>query len=372
MKDKTNIYTILLIIITILSSILHFADTRTDSEGYIQLAYFIQGEDAQLLYQWASRPLVPLIASVFNQIFEIKAAFALVNVVFLILTSITLFKLFDYLLENKKHAFFAALLYPLSFPVILLGSQVLLEAATNFFYVLTILFIEKYLKEINYKKLFILFILLSLSLLTKESLFILFIYLIITLFTRRKAIKTKFIKTKTITSILLSTLPLLLWKYIIKVSSHPLISRIIYGYKNLFTIKYFTSFLIRSFLAFHILWLPAIYGLLKDKNNKRRLFYWKLFLSVFPLMILAYIISAQNINYDLRHTFNFFLIFFPATIYTFSLLEKKSIKLANTLIILFIIIYAAISFIGAYLVPETPIRNSLMELKLISSFFTFF
>ncbi len=371
---KVLALSIIMIAVTIASSVMYFGHTRAiDAQSYIQLSYFLQGKDGQLLEHFASRPLVPALAAVLNQFFDITKSFGIVNVVFLCLTSLLLFALFSELFNDIKLGFFSALLYPLSFPIILLGSQVLTDAAGYFFLVLGIYFIEYRFKKLNLKNFIFAGIIIGLGLLVRDSLFILFIYLFFTiLIDRHKYLKKKFsIFYKVFLTLLIAVLPFALWKYFTNVRSYPILERIRSTIDKIFSLKYFSTFIVRSMLAFHILWLPAIHGFIIDKDKKRRLYYYKILLTILPLIAVAYLTLAQNYNYDLRHTFALFPIVLPLAAYSLMQIDKK-LNSKNLVIIGFILLYAVISFFGAYFVPDSPIRDSLIDIKFIEKLFSLF
>ncbi len=372
MDFRIILFSIILIAVTIVSSIMYFGHTRSiDSESYIQLSYFLQGKDGKLIEHFAARPLVPALAAIFNLFFDINTSFGIVNTIFLCLTALLLFILFSRMFNNAKIGFIAAMLYPLSFPIILLGSQVLTDAAGYFFLVLAIYFIEYHFIKLNLKNFVIAGIIIALALLARDSSLIIFIYLFLTILVdRHNYLKKKFsILYRFFLTIIIALVPFAIWKYLTNVRPYPAIARIRATIDKIFSLKYLVSAIIRSIISFHILWLPAIYGFFIDKDKKRRIYYYKVLLTVLPLMIIAYLTLAQNYNYDLRHTFALFPAIFPMAAYALVSIDNK-LKTKNIVLIAFIVLYAAISFIGAALVPSTPIRDSLIDLKLISGLFS--
>lgn len=365
---------IILIAVTIASSIMYFGNMRSvDSESYIQLAYFLQGKDGEILGHYASRPLVPALAAIFNQFFDIQTSFGIVNVIFLCLTSLLLFILFSELFNDIKLGFISALLYPISFPVILVGSQVLTDSVGHFFLVLGIYFIEYKFTKLNLKNFTIAGIIIAIALLVKDSSLILFIFLFLTIIIdRHNYLKKKLsIFYKACLTFLIAIFPFTFWKFLTKTKSYPVMGNILSTLDKIFSLKYFTVFIVRNILAFHILWLPAIHGFFVDKNKKRKLFYYKVILTVIPLILIAYLALALNYNYDLRHTFTLFPVVLPLAAYSMVQIDKK-LNAKNVMLISFILLYAIISFIGAYFVPATPIHDSLVDIKFIQNLYGMF
>ncbi len=376
-KERKDVLCILfLIVITILSSVMYFGHTRTDSEGYIELVKYFRGENADFLYHWASRPLVPFFAYLLTPLFDVKVAFGIINVIFLCLTTTLLYVFFKDFFDDYKIGFITALLYPLSFPVILIGPQVLTDAAGNFFLVFLIFFIEKRFKMFNIRTFILFSLIVSLALLVRETLIVVFIYLLLSLLVRKKHFLIKKLKffIVGILSLIVSFLPLFLWKYFTKTKSYSLTEGVKINADKLLSFKYFLVFIIRSGITFHIAWMFALIGFCLDKERVRRTVYYKLLLTLSPLVIIGYLASAYWHNYDLRHTFYLFLLILPLAsygLYSVSIFLKERYGVNEYLLmILSIVIYGLISFIGAYFVPETPIRNTFIDLNFINNLFS--
>ena len=116
-----------------------------DSEGYLLVARYFLGEDIQsdslpLLKYRLFGPLVPFAAALFARMIPLEYAFLLINCL-LWLLSVHLFYRFSNRLLNERSAFYCALLYTSSLPLIIWGLPIMVDMAAFFFAILICLLI---------------------------------------------------------------------------------------------------------------------------------------------------------------------------------------------------------------------------------------
>ena len=111
-----------------------------DSEGYLLVARYFLGEDIQpdslpLLRYRLFSPLVPFAAALLARMIPLEYAFLLINCL-LWLISVHLFYRFSNRLLNERPAFYCALLYTSSLPLIIWGLPIMVDMAAFFFAIL--------------------------------------------------------------------------------------------------------------------------------------------------------------------------------------------------------------------------------------------
>lgn len=152
-----------------------------DSEGYLLGARFFSGEDippaslALLKYRLFS-PVLPFAAALLGRIMPVAYAFLAVNVLLWLLATCLCYRFAKDLL-NGELAYFTALLFTTSLPVIIWGLPVMVDMAAFFFALLNCLLITRSIsgRGVPYP---VISLTLSLAILTKPSLVSLLIFFI--------------------------------------------------------------------------------------------------------------------------------------------------------------------------------------------------
>ena len=116
-----------------------------DSEGYRLVARYFLGEDIQsdslpLLKYRLFSPLVPFVAALLARMIPLEYAFLLINCL-LWLLSVYLFYRFSNRLLNERSAFYCALLFTSSLPLIIWGLPIMVDMAAFFFAILICLLV---------------------------------------------------------------------------------------------------------------------------------------------------------------------------------------------------------------------------------------
>ncbi len=122
-----------------------------DSEGYLSAARYFAGEESPpasvpLLKYRLFSPVVPLMASLLARLLPLEYAFLVLNAC-LWLISIFLFYRFSETLLNKKLAYYCALLFATSLPLIIWGLPIMVDTASFFFAVLNCLLITRFTSD---------------------------------------------------------------------------------------------------------------------------------------------------------------------------------------------------------------------------------
>lgn len=153
-----------------------------DSEGYLLVARFFLGEDIQsdslpLLKYRLFSPLVPFTAALLARIIPLEYTFLLINCL-LWLLSVYLFYRFSNRLLNERSAFYCALLYTSSLPLIIWGLPIMVDMASFCFAILICLLVTPPGSVKKRASLFVA-ITLSLAMLAKPSLVSLLLFFLL-------------------------------------------------------------------------------------------------------------------------------------------------------------------------------------------------
>jgi hypothetical protein len=245
----------------------------------------------------------------------------------------------------------SAVIYTASIVPIVWGSRVLTDMSGYLFLILSIYIIERY-KNLPLLKRYTLYTcVIALSILTRDHLMLLLIYLGITVLidTRFQVVRQIKHYLMFIASAIISLLPSYLWKSYIQIRSAGVWSRVFTT--SLFSFRGLLTFIFRSLISFHFLWVFTIIGLF-DKDKERRLVYLKIFLSIIPYILLSFLVSL----YTPRYTFALFPLVIPAAVYGIIVTAQYfSLKIGIRwvwLVIIAVALYAAFSFFGATLYPS--------------------
>jgi 4-amino-4-deoxy-L-arabinose transferase-like glycosyltransferase len=153
-----------------------------DSQGYLLVARHFLGEEIStsslpLLRYRLFSPVVPFIASLAARFLPLKFTFLFLNVCFW-LFSVYLFYRFSKILLDEQEAYYCALIYTTSLPLIVWGLPIMVDMATFFFAVLNCLLIT-HLSSNKKPTYLIVALTLTLAILTKPNLISLLLFFIL-------------------------------------------------------------------------------------------------------------------------------------------------------------------------------------------------
>ncbi len=358
------------ILVTVLSSALYFGvpiiwhNGMSDSAIYSATVDYFKGNTAAFEQYAASspgfgaRPLWPFLAWPLSYFFSNYLALSLINVLLSLATVSIIYALVTRLYDEKT-GFLAGLLYAMSLVPIAYSSRSLTEAGSYFFLVLLIYYVEIYVRQYKWKELGWLFVLLALALLHKETALFLLLYLAVDGLYRFgwwKALKKG---VYVLASFLISLIPVTLWMRWTNTSWF----RVRGGQINreTLTLAGIPALLFRSFITFHLGWLFAIYGIVKDPDKHRRAFYTKCFLALTPIILYAWLLAPP-----FSPRFAHFL--FPLVIPAFAFGVQKFVKdrtLSSKYLWGIVMVYYLISYFGASLFPSQDINKDTNLLDVI-------
>ena len=153
-----------------------------DSEGYLLVAHCFLGEEISssslplLKYRLLS-PVVPFIASFLARFLPLEGAFLFLNCCFWLL-SVCLFYQFSKSLLREEMAYYCALLFTTSLPLIIWGLPIMADMASFFFAILNCLLITRFLSD-KRRAYLIIVLTIPLAILTKPNLVSLFLFFIL-------------------------------------------------------------------------------------------------------------------------------------------------------------------------------------------------
>ena len=160
-----------------------------DSHGYLLVARYFLGEEIPssslpLLKYRLFSPAIPFIASLVARIFPLKYTFLFLNLWFW-LFSVYLFYRFSRNFLNEQLAYYCALLFATSLPLIVWGLPIMVDMAAFFFTVLNCLLITRFSSDRRSTYL-IVALTLTLAILTKPNLVSLLLFFVVyTVFQKR-------------------------------------------------------------------------------------------------------------------------------------------------------------------------------------------
>ena len=124
-----------LVIFSLAEGLTHYGQVYPDSPGYIAAAHFLQGRATatgatafRLL-----RPLVPFLASLVNYFVDIRASFAIVNLVFWCFSAVLMFYFAKLLTKDTNASVLSSALFTSAIPMLLFADAVLTDMAGYFF-----------------------------------------------------------------------------------------------------------------------------------------------------------------------------------------------------------------------------------------------
>ncbi len=357
-KNKDYLIYAVLIALSIIGSLMYFNQPLADSDHYFDTTKFIQGRNAVIDSPWASRMLVPLIAAAFEPVFGMPVAYSLLSILFYCLSSILVYVFFKDFFKNKDIGLISAIIFATSLPLIVWGGRPLIETAGFFFLFLGIAVIEWCLRKGRVIDYVVIGAVMALAILAKDHNYILPAYFILSVILKNKIlVKNIFNKLlKTLAALFIALFPAYLWRKLLSLhiaSKYPNYINFFFQYQfNFIAILWMFGF--RIFITFHILWIPFVFGAFMDKDEERRIFYLKNFILEFLAIIFIFVVVGL---FSPRYAFILFPFVIPLAaygLYDGSRRLAKKLKMKNfyLIIVVFLIIYALLSYFGASLYPE--------------------
>lgn len=357
-NNKDYLIYAVLIALSIIGSLMYFNQPLADSDHYFDTTRFMQGRNAAIDSPWASRMLVPLIAAAFEPVFGMSVTYSLLSILFYCLSSILVYVFFKDFFKNKDIGLICAVIFATSLPLIAWGGRPLIETAGFFFLFLGIAMIEWCLRKGRVIDYVVIGTVMALAILAKDHNYILPAYFVLSILFKDgfSFVKKTNKILKALAAFFISILPAYLWRKLLSLhiaSKYPNYINFFLQYQfNFITILWMFGF--RTFITFHILWIPFVLGLFYDKDKNRRTFYLKNFILEFLAIIFIFVVVGL---FSPRYAFMLFPFVIPLAaygLYDGSRRLAKKLKLKNfyLIIIIFLVVYALLSYFGASLYPE--------------------
>jgi len=365
---KTEHYLILsLIFLSILSGAMYYNTVLVDTQAYVPSVYYLQDkflQDDDITRVETSyafkRPVEIAFASIIEPIIGVRQSYSLTNLILLCITSVLTYfylrKLFKNHEQKQLIAYVGAILCATALPLIIYATRVLVDVAGYVTLLLGLIIIDYFLEKkyplwTDHLKISLL---IGFFLLVRDAAVILYPYYILK-FLLRRGFNLNYMSKKiwSLWPLIFTLVPQLIFMWWFDVGF------LLAGKSTMITSgKYsllgWLKFFIVHFAAFHIAWLFAILGLINDKDKTRRFFY-----SIFSLSAVIYLVGIQFVALTSpRFSMVLFPVVFALAAYGIIIIADKLsdkiriIKINQTTIILvLLVIYASISFIGAWLYP---------------------
>lgn len=372
-----------LLLLSVLSGLLYYNTVLVDTQAYVPSVYYLQGKSlgqddiVRVTVSYAfKRPGEILVAALLEPLVGVRQAYSLINMFLYIATTFLFYvylKRFFSGEEKQKQneeekerserlAYLGAVLYAVSLPLILYATRVLVDVAGYLTILLGLLLIE-FVKEKKWQWHVLLGIVLGFFLLVRDPVVILFPYYFFVLMKQKN--QTIFPKAGKFVSVAgVALLPEIIFTKIAGVGS------ILDGKAAAITAgKYslmgWLKFAIVHLAAFHLAYFFAVLGWKKEKEEKeekketeeqqeqkqQRIFFYK----AYGISAVLYLVGIQLVALTSpRFTMVLFPVILPlAAIGILSLAEKMQTKIAlNKTMLCCILLYAIISFLGAWLYPS--------------------
>jgi len=328
--------------------------TISDSTKYFEISDYFNGKNNNFLENskdniFQTRVLLPLLAYPFTKIMSNNNAFGLVNLIFLILTSLMTWILTQRIFRKKSISDVASIMFVISLPIIAYATRPLTDMISYFFFV-TILYISLIMNYHKTKDYIILGIVLIFAFLHKETAFFVLIpFAIFILLNRRMKWREK-IRNGTLLGIttIIGLIPTMIWQWFSKTSWLARRGGFFIFNKGFIWLP-FILLVVMPAITFHILYLPIAYGIKKLQKSK----YKELLVISIPCLItviLGWLFASPP--FSPRIIFFMFPVFLPIASYGLHKFTKNKKH-----IYYFVGIYGLISLIGALLFPSVPVAN---------------
>jgi hypothetical protein len=358
-ERKQEIFILLtLVLFSVLGGMMYFGNTLLDSHAHMQLYYTIEQQelieffDADIsILGVLTRPIAVLPVFLFTPFLDIFSAWATMNLILYILSSILLYYTLKRFFDTRV-AFIAGILFAVSLPTIVWGTRILSEIHGYFFALLGIYLIELLLKKDKASSYLIISLYLCFATLIRENVFVLYPYLALTILYKNKFNIMGYIKNIWKYFILaLSLLSSQIWTFFLTGKSI-VGNRMNHYMPNRFTLSGLMTIVPRTIITFHIGWFYFLIGLFAKKTKAQKEFYVKVLLSAGLFVAISY----TNSLYSPRSVFMLFPAVLAASAVGIIVLSNKCSKYClkpSTWTIILVLFYALLSFVGAFLYPES-------------------
>ncbi|MBI5073051.1 glycosyltransferase family 39 protein [Candidatus Woesearchaeota archaeon] len=367
-----------LLLLSVLGGLLYYNTVLVDTQAYVLSVYYLEGNSlgqddiVRVIASYAfKRPVEILVAAMLEPLVGVRQAYSLINMLLYIATTFLFYvylkRFFRKEEEQKQNqqekeraeqlAYLGAVLYAVSLPLILYATRVLVDVVGYLTILLGLLLIE-YVKEKKWQWHLLLGIVLGFFLLVRDPVVILFPYYFFVLMKQKG--KNVIEKTGRFLSVAaVALLPEIIFTKLAGVGT-VLSGKAAAITAGKYSLMGWFKFTIVHLAAFHVAYLFAMFGWKKEtenekehrtENNKQRLFFYK----AYGISAVLYLVGIQLVALTSpRFTMVLFPVILPlAAIGILSLAEKMQDKIAgHKTILCCILLYAAISFIGAWLYPS--------------------
>jgi 4-amino-4-deoxy-L-arabinose transferase-like glycosyltransferase len=350
---------ITLIALSVLGGMMYFGTFLTDSSAHFLLYYTIEEQEFVYIYDDVditplgvfTRPIAVLPVFLLTPFLDITSAWATMNLIYYILTTIVLYFTLKRLF-NQRVAFIASVLCAVSLPPIAWATRIGTDVHGYFFTILGIYLIELLLDKDKFHSYLIIASYIGITSLIRENVFVLYPYLAIAIIYRHRwDIKKYIYNLWKYSIILLSFIPSHLWNYYVGGASLAK-SRMKWFVEESISIPGVISAIPRTIVTFHLCWFYFFIGILAEKTQKQKEFYVKMLISGGLFVVLSYFVS----HYSPRAVFIIFPAILAASAVGIVVLSKKCSRYffkCSTWIVIFIVLYAILSYIGVFLYPES-------------------
>lgn len=365
---RTGYYIWSLLLLSVLSGLLYYNTVLVDTQAYVPSTYYMQGkvlgddDTERVLESYAfKRPVEIMAAAVLEPFVGVRQAYSLLNLIIFAATTILFYyylkKFFQQHEQKEDLAYVGAALYAVSLPLILYATRVLVDVAGYATIILGLFLIEKIFekKEIRWYYSYLVGFTLGLFLLVRDSVVILIPYFGVRYLYYLYIKKELNIQNswKAISVLLPFAIFLLIpefffmWYYNVGSVLSGKAAAITAGK---YSVMGWLKFIIVHGAAFHIAYILAYIGWKQEQSKERRIFYL-----LYGLCAITYLIGIQLVALTSpRFSMVMFPVLLPlAALGIISLAEKwKSMWAMHKTIICCILLYAIISFVGAWLYPS--------------------
>ena len=371
---KTTYCLLSLIFLSILSGLLYYNTVLVDTQAYVPSVYYMQGEilgdddTERVLQSYAfKRPAEIMAVALLEPLVGVRQAYSLLNMIIFGATTIVLYywlkKFFKKHEQKEMLAYVGAVLYAVSLPLILYATRVLVDAAGYLTLVLGLWVIEWLFekKEIKWYHSCLLGFILGMFLLVRDSVVILIPYFgfryLYHLHTNKELNKETIWKTAAalFSFAVLLVVPEMLFTLYYNVGS-VLSGKAAAITAGKYSLLGWLKFIIVHGAAFHIAYFLAFFGWKQEQEKERKIFY-----ALYGLCALMYLVGIQLVALTSPR---FSMVLFPVllplvALGILSIAEKwKNMLAMHKTIICCILLYAIISFLGAWLYPS---RTMILE-----------
>jgi hypothetical protein len=335
-------------LLSIISSSLYYNTVLVDTQAYVPSVYYMQDKQLQdddvvrVTESYAfKRPVEILFATLLEPFIGVRQSYSLMNVFIVITTTFLVYFYAKKLLKEEATAYISAVLFAVSLPIILYATRVLVDVAGYLILIFGLLAGEWVFdkKEIQWYHHACIALLFGVSLLVRDTVIILFPYYIM-----RYVYKEGFRKILSLWPLVCAIIPQLLFMWWFQVGF------LLSGKSSAITAgKYsllgWLKFFIVHIAAFHILYVFAYLGL---RNETKEICIKH---GMYAISALTYLVGIQLVALTSpRFSMVLFPVLIPLAAVGIVHIAKKTSR-QNTILLLCILVYALISFLGAWLYP---------------------